>query len=120
MNKQKLRCKLLVLGLPPSNTLNPRIAMSHFAYCWKQSCTPAAAASVKKINKELDIKGGLVFWSPTRSLGHVRKSSLRMLDLDFISTCRTHCMCICCVTHRDFVHKQQMKSVLQYVASPRA
>lgn len=49
MNKQKLHCKLLVLGLPPSNTLNPRIAMSHFAYCWKQSCTPAAAASVKKI-----------------------------------------------------------------------
>lgn len=68
--------------------------------CW--SCCFCCCCCVNK--KELDIKAGLWFWSPTRSLCHVRKSSLGCLIWILYTSsvlesvlCRTDYMFMCCV-----------------------
>lgn len=43
--------------------------MPYSSYSRKQRCCFCCCMN----QKELDIRGGLVFWSPSRSLGHVRK-----------------------------------------------
>lgn len=70
--------------------------------CLLLETAPCCCCCVNK--KELDIKAGLCFWSPTRSLYHVRKSSLGCLIWILCTSsvlksvlCRTDYMLICCV-----------------------